>query len=35
MRPMKWVPGDRWEITCLAEDQRTAKRICLIVAKPE
>ena len=35
MRPMKWVPGDRWEITCLAEDQRTAKRICLTVAKPE
>lgn len=35
MRPMEWVPGDRWEITCLAEDHRTAKRIVLTVAQPE
>ena len=35
MRPMEWMPGDRWEITCLAEDHRTAKRIVLTVAQPE
>ena len=35
MRPMEWNPGDRWEITCLAEDHRTAKRIYLTVAQPE
>ena len=35
MRPMEWVPGNRWEITCLAEDHRTAKRIVLTVAQPE